>query len=433
MEDRYKNRTNEENDVQSELERQIRALGDTVSDAALHGFEGRGQDIGDAAAGVGRAAVNMANYGLNRAQRVMNRYARRGGSQQDGMPDWARNIFGQDEPNPADGIRASARTRWGTGLALMIVGGFFAFSFAVSGLAVWGAMSSLTPTVSGLIIEGVEFAETAAEFAAEFGSAAYTAMGVMSGIFGVAAAGFVYMMVCGWRRIKASRWLNRCADTVDGMDVSEGVSLGLLADNSTEKPKKILNKTRKMIQKGWLTAWLDEQAGKIYLTAQDYRAAQEKKRAPAPEPAAEEPPETGVPVNLETARRFVDVLEKEKRVMRDERAVEELSHMQETASAICDWLEEHPESLPKTRRFAEYYIPTTLKLLHTYNDVQGQKGENAEAIQRDIAGILHTLNIAYDNLYNKLLSDAALDVSSEIAALQGMLANDGLTGEGLMK
>ena len=71
-------------------------------------------------------------------------------------------------------------------------------------------------------------------------------------------------------------------------------------------------------------------------------------------------------------------------------------------------------------------------LLHTYNDVQGQQGENAETIRRDIAGILHTLNQAYSNLYDNLLSDVAMDVSSEIAALQGMLANDGLTGEGLL-
>ena len=106
--------------------------------------------------------------------------------------------------------------------------------------------------------------------------------------------------------------------------------------------------------------------------------------------------------------------------------------MQKTTTAICEWLEAHPESLPKARRFAEYYIPTTLKLLHTYNDVQGQQGENAETIRRDIAGILHTLNQAYSNLYDNLLSDVAMDVSSEIAALQGMLANDGLTGEGLL-
>ena len=117
--------------------------------------------------------------------------------------------------------------------------------------------------------------------------------------------------------------------------------------------------------------------------------------------------------------------------MEDPAAAEELEKMQQTTESICAWLESHPESAPKARRFAEYYIPTTLKLLHTYNDVQGQKGDNAEAIRRDIGGILHTLNTAYENLYDTLLSDAALDVSSEIAALEGMLASDGLTGEGL--
>ena len=135
-----------------------------------------------------------------------------------------------------------------------------------------------------------------------------------------------------------------------------------------------------------------------------------------------------MPLNLETARRFAAVLQQEKQLMQDAQGREELNHMQTTTTAICDWLEAHPESLPKARRFAEYYIPTTLKLLHTYNDVQGQQGENAETIRRDIAGILHTLNQAYDTLYDTLLSDVAMDVSSEIAALQGMLASDGLTG-----
>ena len=169
---------------------------------------------------------------------------------------------------------------------------------------------------------------------------------------------------------------------------------------------------------------------------EDYRAAQEEQKAAAAAASkAETQPKQdadAVPLNLEVARSFTEVLKKEKALMQDERAVEELDHMQKTTQAICDWLEAHPESLPKARRFAEYYIPTTLKLLHTYNDVQGQQGENAEAIRRDIAGILHTLNQAYDNLYDKLLSDVALDVSSEIAALQGMLANDGLTGEGML-
>lgn len=170
----------------------------------------------------------------------------------------------------------------------------------------------------------------------------------------------------------------------------------------------------------------------MYLTAEDYRAAQERPE-PQPAPAQPEQGDTAeTPLNLETARRFAKVLEQEQHLMQDAQGREELETMQKTTTAICEWLEAHPESLPKARRFAEYYIPTTLKLLHTYNDVQGQQGENAETIRRDIAGILHTLNQAYSNLYDNLLSDVAMDVSSEIAALQGMLANDGLTGEGLL-
>ena len=60
-------RENEGRQVQQELENQLRAFGDTVSDAFAHGFEGKGEDIGDRAYGVGRAAVNAANFGLGEA------------------------------------------------------------------------------------------------------------------------------------------------------------------------------------------------------------------------------------------------------------------------------------------------------------------------------------------------------------------------------
>ena len=63
-------RENEGRQVQQELENQLRAFGDTVSDAFAHGFEGKGEDIGDRAYGVGRAAVNAANFGLGKAAKA---------------------------------------------------------------------------------------------------------------------------------------------------------------------------------------------------------------------------------------------------------------------------------------------------------------------------------------------------------------------------
>lgn len=401
-----KMRETEGRQVQQELESQMRAFGDTVSDAFAHGFEGRGMEIGDRAWGVGKAAVHA-----------------------------AKHIFGlKNEQTPVELLRADGKKRSDAGVALLVVGITFTVIFGLGTLGCLIGLGTLSPAALGDVVvstaEGGGILMTGTDYVM---NTAYNVLGIVSGVLGLATAGFGWMTACGAARMKAGRQMGQFADYADSVDYHKGLPVSMLADLTHQKPKKVHKRLQKYIRKGWLNAWLDDKTDTLYLTAEDYRAAQEalaaQRARPAPQPEQEAAPET--PLNLETARRFAKVLEQEQQLMQDAQGAEELAHMQKTTEAICDWLETHPESLPKARRFAEYYIPTTLKLLHTYNDVQGQKGDNAESIRRDIAGILHTLNQAYSNLYDNLLSDVALDVSSEIAALQGMLANDGLTGEGL--
>ena len=421
---------NEGRRVQQELESQLRAFGDTVSDAFAHGFEGRGMDIGDRAWDVGKAAVHAANYGIGEAAKAFRgqgNFASGSAGQPfrtedaSGMPGWFRQIFAKPEPTPVENIRISAKKRYSAGCTLLAVGITFAATFGIVGISCLGVAAAATP-LAAAVGDGVVYALGSGLLT----EAAMTALEFCGGIFTLLACGFGVMISAGASRLKASKTLLRLAEAAEGFDCKKGLPLEAV----DEKKARALKRVRRFIRNGWLSAWVDEKAEKLYLTAEDYRAAQEAaaapKAPPQPGPTAEKTDD--VPLNLETARRFAAVLEKEQQVMQDAQGREELEHMQKTTTAICDWLEAHPESLPKARRFAEYYIPTTLKLLHTYNDVQGQKGENAETIRRDIAGILHTLNQAYDTLYNTLLSDMAMDVSSEIAALQGMLANDGLTG-----
>lgn len=422
--------------VQQELERQLRELGDTMSDSFRHGFEGRGEEIGDRVWDVGRAAVNAAGYGISEAGRAFQagkqEYQKRAGearSSASGMTDWARNFFAKKpEPTAIENIRASAKKRHSAGVAMLATGITFAVLFGITAIACFGTAGAFaSDSVAALHPETV--VEVADNALSTIGDLALGAIVVTGWCSAVVTAVFGWLTAAGASRMKAAKTLELYADTAEGFDWHKGLSLSMLADLTHKKKSKALKMLRKFIHKGWLSAWLDKKNDKLYLTVEDYRAAQEDQPQPEPEKAPEQAGE--VPLNLETTRRFAQVLEKEQELMEDERAVEELQHMQKTTESICAWLEAHPESLPKARRFAEYYIPTTLKLLHTYNDVQSQQGENAEAIRRDIAGILHTLNQAYDNLYDKLLSDVALDISSEIAALQGMLANDGLAGEGL--
>ena len=437
------NRNNEGRQVQQELEDQLRAFGDTMTDAFAHGFEGRGMDIGDRAWDVGKAAVHAANYGIGEAAKAF-RQGRRGYPYGDakqpfregaadadpaGMPGWFRQIFAKPEPTAVESIRISAKKRHSAGCTLLAVGITFAVIFGLGTLGCLIGLGTISPAALGDVVvsatEGGGILMTGTDYVM---NTAYNVLGIVSSVLGLVACGFGAMIAAGASRLSASKKLRLLADAAEGEDYKNGLPVEMLADLTHQKKAKTLKKLRRYIQKDWLAAWLDEKTEKLYLTAEDYRAAKEAAAAPAPQPKPEQPEAEAVPLNLDTARRFVQVLEKEQQLMQDPQAREELEQMQETAAAICDWLEAHPESLPKARRFAEYYIPTTLKLLYTYNDVQGQQGENAENIRRDIAGILHTLNQAFDNLYDNLLSDVAMDVSSEIAALQGMLANDGLTG-----
>ena len=437
------NRNNEGRQVQQELEDQLRAFGNTMTDAFAHGFEGRGMDIGDRAWDVGKAAVHAANYGIGEAAKAF-RQGRRGYPYGDakqpfregatdadpaGMPGWFRQIFAKPEPTPVESIRISAQKRHSAGCTLLAVGITFAVIFGLGTLGCLIGLGTISPAALGDVVvsaaEGGGILMTGTDYAM---NTVYNVLGIVSGVLGLATAGFGWMTACGAARMKAGRQMGQFADYADSVDYHKGLPVSMLADLTHQTKKKALKKLRSYIHKGWLNAWLDDETETLYLTAEDYRAAKEKAAAAAVQPQPEKEETGDAPLNLDTARRFAAVLEKEQQLMQDAQAREELAAMHKTTTAICDWLEAHPESQPKTRRFAEYYIPTTLKLLHTYNDVQGQQGENAETIRRDIAGILHTLNQAYENLYNNLLSDVAMDISSEIAALQGMLANDGLTG-----
>ena len=427
--------------VQRELEDQLREFGDTMSDAFRYGFEGRGMEIGDRAWDVGKAAVHAANFGISEAGKALrnsrNEYYK---AQQEaqktgpwnagGMPQWARQIFGlKGEQTPVDLLRADGKKRQNGGAALLAVGITFMVIFGLGTLGCLIGLGIISPAALGDVVvsatEGGGILMTGTDYVM---NTAYNVLGIVSSVLGLATAGFGWMTACGAARMKAGRQMGQFADYADSVDYHKGLPVSMLADLTHQTKKKALKRLRSYIHKGWLNAWLDDETETLYLTAEDYRAAKEKAAAAAAQPQPEKVETGDAPLNLDTARRFAAVLEKEQQLMQDAQAREELAAMHKTTTAICDWLEAHPESQPKTRRFAEYYIPTTLKLLHTYNDVQGQQGENAETIRRDIAGILHTLNQAYENLYNNLLSDVAMDISSEIAALQGMLANDGLTG-----
>ena len=83
------------------------------------------------------------------------------------------------------------------------------------------------------------------------------------------------------------------------------------------------------------------------------------------------------------------------------------------------------------RKFLDYYLPTSLKLLKTYAELeaQGVEGENITESKRRIEQTMDTLVHAFETQLDKLFQEDALDVSADIDVMENMLRADGLTGD----
>ena len=59
--------------------------------------------------------------------------------------------------------------------------------------------------------------------------------------------------------------------------------------------------------------------------------------------------------------------------------------------------------------------------------------ENSISSKKEIEDTIDTLNVAFEKLLDSLFQDTAWDVSSDISVLHTMLAQEGLTEDGLKK
>ena len=91
---------------------------------------------------------------------------------------------------------------------------------------------------------------------------------------------------------------------------------------------------------------------------------------------------------------------------------------------------EDPGDYKIIKRFSNYFLPTTIKLLNAY-DRMGEiniDGENIRATKQRITDILDTTVTAYEKQYDALFANQALDIETDIIVLEKMLKKEGLSG-----
>ena len=103
----------------------------------------------------------------------------------------------------------------------------------------------------------------------------------------------------------------------------------------------------------------------------------------------------------------------------------------EITGRILDYQRQNPGKDSQLRSFLNYYLPTTLKILRSYAqlDAQGVEGENISAAKARIEGMMDKVVEGFENQLDKLFQDSAMDISSDVAVLEQMLEKDGLSGQ----
>lgn len=111
----------------------------------------------------------------------------------------------------------------------------------------------------------------------------------------------------------------------------------------------------------------------------------------------------------------------------------QIVRLQELSGKIFAQVEANPEKLPQIRRFMNYYLPTTLKILNAYDRMgeQGVSGENISSTMQKVETMMSTIVTAFERQLDSLFGSEAMDISSDIVVLENLMAREGLTEDQL--
>ena len=115
----------------------------------------------------------------------------------------------------------------------------------------------------------------------------------------------------------------------------------------------------------------------------------------------------------------------------DEKISADIERLEKSSAAIFAQVKAQPEKLPQIRKFMDYYLPTTLKLLNAYDRMSaaGISGENIDATKERVESMMTTIVAAFEKQYDALFGEDALDISTDISVLETMMTREGFAGE----
>lgn len=243
-------------------------------------------------------------------------------------------------------------------------------------------------------------------------------------LFGLFLCGIVCLCMGLKRKRKAKRYRSYLAY----IGKNESISLTALSSAMGISEKMICGDLQDMLDLEILpTGYIDLATGRLVLSDEGISDVTEEVKE-------ESAPEQQVKQVLEDENAILQEIREVNDAIPDEVMSAKIDRIGEITGKILDYQRSHPGKSGQLRSFLNYYLPTTLKILRAYAqlDAQGIEGENISTAKHRIEGMMDHVVDGFEKQLDKLFQDDALDVASDVEVLENMLRQDGLFGNAMV-
>lgn len=307
-----------------------------------------------------------------------------------------------------------------------------------------GSSGMLMALLGGLGVAGAGIT-TVALLAFTLTAAAADVVGVswvMTALAAVVAGLCGWMLGSGVKRLHAARWLKQIKHIFGDRELC---NLSELAVQTNSSPEKTLEETQTVLKYGLLPeGHLDDDNTCLMVTNDAYglyrQVETSRKQQAAAAAAREEQERAKNKVNADgldsSMQAFIDqgndYLEQMRQLdiaIDDEAVSNKIVAIEDVVGRILHRSIEEPRVISGLGKLMDYYLPTTVRLLSAYDDLEDQpiQGETISQSRLEIERTLDVLISAYEKLLDATFQDLSLDVSADIDVLHAMLAQEGLT------
>ncbi len=253
-------------------------------------------------------------------------------------------------------------------------------------------------------------------------SSFFVALAQMAPLLGFTGLGLV-LLFCGMQRNKKAKRFRKYLVLIGKR---ESISISSLAQAMPVSYRTACDDLQEMLDEGYIpTGYLDMGSGRLILTDEGLQDAPEEAPTPEPEPEPQPEPEKSEDDILAEIRAVNNSIA-------DPEMSRKIDRIAEITGKILDYQRRNPGKASQLRSFLNYYLPTTLKILKAYAqmEAQGIEGQNITAAKARIEGMMDKVVEGFEKQLDRLFQDDAMDITTDVEVLERMLDKDGLSEGG---